>query len=79
MAGDAVVVRNGYRLSGLSITDLWIRYVGLGGTLTLPHLEAYLRDDGGTVPAGQYNVIVHAINERFMEMDLDHPIPYDRP
>jgi hypothetical protein len=79
MAGDPVVVHNAFRLSGLSITDLWIRYIGLGGTLTLPDLEMYLTNDDQILPVGQYNVIVHTINERFMEMDLNHPIPYDPP
>lgn len=59
----------------LSIGALWVRYFALGGSGT--------PEDVGDVLAGrshapryQHNVLVAALNERFQELDRDHPVPY---
>jgi hypothetical protein len=62
------------RDAGLTVDDLWLRYVGLGGT-ALPHeVERFMQ--GEEPPPDQHNVLVHALNERFVEMGGDHPVPY---
>jgi hypothetical protein len=67
--------------AGLSYSQLWLLYFALGGTATTEQVEAYVNvgagrpfDDGGI----QHDTLVHALNERFMDMDLDHPLPYQR-
>ncbi|MBV8950772.1 MAG: hypothetical protein JOZ99_07850, partial [Actinobacteria bacterium] len=55
--------------------ELWIRYFGLGGTSTPSDVHGYL--DGGPIRPGQHDVLAHALNERFVEMGMDHPVPYD--
>jgi hypothetical protein len=60
---------------GLSITDLWLRYFGLGGSSTPIELEAYLLGALQST-SGEHNLIVHAINERHVELGGDHPVPY---
>lgn len=63
------------RLSGLSVPDLWWRYFSLGGKETMHALRGFL---AGSEPTGvpDRNVLVHAMNERFAEQGLGHPVPY---
>ncbi len=65
-----------YRVDAkLSRGDLWFRYFELGGMSTRLELEAFLH--GALVPdAHDHNVIVHALNERFVELGGNHPVPY---
>jgi predicted DNA-binding ribbon-helix-helix protein len=59
----------------LSHGDLWLRYFELGGMSTSLELEAYLY--GALQPtAHDHDVIAHALNERFVEMGGNHPVPY---
>jgi hypothetical protein len=59
----------------LSHSELWLRYFALGGLATPIELEAYLY---GSLrpPAHEHDVLAHAINERFVELGGDHPVPY---
>ena len=60
---------------GLTISALWVRYFALGGMSTPLELEAVLF--GALIPrADDRNLIVLALNERFAELDLGHPLPY---
>jgi hypothetical protein len=60
---------------GLSVGALWSRYFALGGMSTPMELEAALF--GALVPgAHDRDLIVLALNERFAELDLGHPLPY---
>lgn len=61
--------------AGLSVDDLWIRYFGNGGTATAEELERFLA--GAPWPGSlQFDIVVSALNDRFTEIDLDHPVPY---
>ena len=63
-AGDeAQVFRTALVQAELTMSELWLRYIALGGTATAVVCRA---DPGGDV------------NERFSERDLDHPLPYHR-
>lgn len=60
---------------GLSVDDLWLRYFALGGMSSALEIEAYLL--GALVtPGNVHDRIAVALNERFAELDRDHPIPY---
>jgi hypothetical protein len=60
---------------GLSMTDLWVRYFGLGGMSTPSELEAYVV--GELEPTSyERNLVTHAINERHVERGENHPVPY---
>jgi len=63
------------REAGLTITELWIRYFGLGGMSTPIELEAYLLGALEPTPH-ERNLVAHAINEHHMELGGDHPVPY---
>ncbi len=63
------------REAGLSHGELWLRYFELGGMSSGLELEMYLC--GTAVPtAHDHDLIAAALNERFVEMGGNHPVPY---
>jgi len=61
--------------AGLSHGDLFLRYFELGGMSTALQLEAILY--GALDPSPHDGeVIAHALNERFVELGGNHPVPY---
>jgi hypothetical protein len=61
--------------AGLSHAELWLRYFALGGMSTALQLEAFLY--GALRPTSHdHDVIAHALNERFVELGGNHPVPY---
>jgi len=63
------------RLAGLSHGELWMRYFELGGMDSALELQAIVY--GALRPsAHDHDVIAHALNERFVELGGNHPVPY---
>ena len=61
--------------AGISLGDLWFRYFSVGGMSTALQLDAYLH--GALVPsAHDRDLVALALNERFTELGVDHPIRY---
>jgi hypothetical protein len=61
--------------AGLSHGELWLRYFELGGMSTALQLEAFLY--GVLRPTDHdYDVVAHALNERFVELGGNHPVAY---
>jgi hypothetical protein len=67
-----------WRLGALRPTDLWWRYVALGGNRGQPVLDAYL---AGTTrwPAGEHNAVAHALNEGLWDVGHASLAPYRAP
>jgi hypothetical protein len=67
---------NSYRIDAqLSNDELWLRYFELGGMSTGVDFEAFLL--GILQPSiHDHDVIAHALNERFVELGGNHPVPY---
>ncbi len=63
--------------SGLSMADLYVRYVGLGGSDTRRALTDHLRS-GGPMSIAEHDLAVLALNERFIEMNIADRLPYER-
>jgi hypothetical protein len=63
------------RDSGLSRSELWMRYFALGGMSQPLQLEAVLHGALETT-AHDHDQIAHALNERFTELGRNHPVPY---
>lgn len=61
--------------AGLSLDELWLRYFELGGMSTPVELEAQLFGALATTDH-DHDVIAHALNERFVELGRNHPVPY---
>jgi hypothetical protein len=59
----------------LSHGDLFLRYFELGGMSTAIELEAILYNALYPSPHDR-EVIAHALNERFVELGGNHPVPY---
>jgi hypothetical protein len=63
------------RDADLTHGELWLRYFELGGMSTGLQLEAFLC--GALLPTRHdHDVIAHALNERFVELGGNHPVPY---
>lgn len=63
------------RKAGLTYAELWLRYFELGGMSTALEVEAFLY--GALRPNDhEHDVIAHALNERFVELGGNHPVPY---
>ena len=63
------------QVADLTAGELWFRYFELGGMSSPLEVDAYLF--GALEPtAHDYNVLAHALNERFVELGGDHPVPY---
>ena len=59
----------------LTNAELWFRVFELGGMSSSLEVDAYLH--GALEPsAHEYDVLAHALNERFTELGGDHPVPY---
>lgn len=63
------------RDAGMSHGELWLRYFELGGMSTALQVEAFLY--GALEPSPHdYDVVAHALNERFVELGGNHPVAY---
>jgi hypothetical protein len=63
------------RSAGLSHGELWLRYFELGGMSSALELQAFLY--GALKPTPHdHDVVAHALNERFVELGGNHPVPY---
>jgi hypothetical protein len=63
------------RNAELTRSELWLRYFELGGMSTAFQLEAFLY--GALQPSSHdHDVIAQALNERFVELGGNHPVPY---
>jgi hypothetical protein len=73
--GTGFSLSDGWDLSGLSLDELWLRYLALGGTATAARVSAYAR--GLLHPDSyQHNLIAQAINDHFTDLGQDHPVSY---
>jgi hypothetical protein len=63
------------REAALSHGELWLRYFELGGMSTGLQVEAYLYGALRPTPHDR-DIIAHALNERFVELGGNHPVPY---
>jgi hypothetical protein len=73
--GPVDVLDSFRRDAALSHGELWLRYFELGGMSTGLQLEAYLY--GALLPSRHdHDLIAHALNERFVELGGNHPVPY---
>ena len=60
---------------GVSIVGLWLDYVALGGSLSAAQLGGFL-SGAEQVSDHDYDMLVHAVNERFLDRAGNHPLLY---
>lgn len=61
-----------------SITDLWVGYLALGGSLDLFAIEAYLHGLA-PLPPRQQDVLANAVNEHLEDLYQAAKVPYLHP
>jgi hypothetical protein len=70
-----VDLQDGYRASGLSLTELWLGYITIGGNAAQIEVEAYLT--GALIPDPlQHDILAHSLNEHFADQGLNYPVNY---
>ncbi|MBV8980443.1 MAG: hypothetical protein JO086_06060 [Acidimicrobiia bacterium] len=73
--GDETPLEQACRDAELSNGDLWLRYFALGGTASPGEVRAYVH--GGThLTRAQNDVVIQAMNERYMELERPNRLPY---
>lgn len=61
--------------AAMTLRDLWLRYFALGGMAGPDHLRQII--DGTVTPSHRdYDLMAQAINEQFIDLGRDHPVPY---
>lgn len=68
-------VRDGCSALGLATSDLWLHYVGIGGNVGLRDVDDFMAGRFQLVPH-ELDVLVQALNDRFVEINMNHPVPY---
>lgn len=63
------------RQLGLTVGQLWLECMRLGGNLSPDGLNTYL-DGGPELTDYEHDVIAHALNERFSDRDGGRPLAY---
>ena len=71
----AVALAAAQHMLGLSVAQLWLDYLGLGGNLPPAAIGAAL---AGAITLGDHDhdVLVQALNERFIDRAENHPLAY---
>ena len=59
----------------LSHDELWFRYFEMGGMSTAFEVEAFIYGALSPSPHDR-DLLAHALNERFVELGGNHPVPY---
>jgi hypothetical protein len=72
---DAAALEAGRLRLDMSHHRLWLDYFALGGNHVIAQIEDWLTG-ATTVPAHDYDVLAHALNEAFTDRHFDRPIPY---
>ena len=66
---------DGVVASGMSVNEVWLRQIGVGGAAAEIEVEAYVL--GLLEPSDhQHDVLAQAINEHFIAIGRDHPVAY---
>jgi hypothetical protein len=65
-------LRAGLALSDMSLHQLWVACLALGGNQGLDELRSYLSDQCGASPH-EHDIVAQALNERCAELDLGYP------
>jgi hypothetical protein len=59
----------------VSVRELWFDYVGLGGNLEIDDVRSFLSGQQH-VAERDYDLLVQAANDRFVDIGQDHPLAY---
>jgi hypothetical protein len=75
MTSEPLGLAEGIRVAGISDTELWMRYLAIGGSGTLEQVLAHVAS-ADCPDEHEHNVIAQALNDTFLEQGHDHPVGY---
>lgn len=78
MTFDVVPLEAARQFLGLSRHRLWEAYFELGGNNSPADVGRHL-SGGQQLPRLEHDMLVHALNEEFLDRDMNHPLSYSRP
>lgn len=70
---STAALQRGFELSGLSINDLWLAAMGIGGELTRRDISE-ITTGTRTATAFEHNVVASALNDFFVDQGHNHPV-----
>ena len=77
--GEPLAVANdieaGRRRLGMSARDVWVDYFAVGGNGSLAEVRGWL-SSAVRVPAREHDLLAQALNDRFTDIGLNHPLRY---
>jgi len=76
-AGQVKGIIDSRRRLGLSAMGLWIGYFAVGGNGSLADLTNWL-SGASALSVHDYDLLVQAVNDKFVALGMDHPVPYSR-
>jgi hypothetical protein len=68
-------LRDGFDLSGMTVEQAWLRYVGLGGVEGPAEMARQIRSQAA-MDDYEHDLIAQALNEHFLDHGQDHPVRY---
>ncbi len=74
-AGQVSRIDVNRRRLGMTTLGLWIGYFIVGGDGSLADLTAWLFG-AGQLSVRDYDLLVQAMNDQFVDRGLDHPVAY---
>lgn len=75
MSGQPTGLDQARQNAGLTHGELFLRYFELGGMSSALQVEAFVYDLARPTDH-DHDVLAHALNERFVELGGNHPVPY---
>lgn len=75
LTASAAMLRAGFALSELDLTDLHFGYLSVGGAMSLGEVGAVLRGER-EVPALEHDYLAQALNDYFTTRGPNHPVAY---
>ena len=76
-AAAALGLVDGRNRLGISMLTLWLGYISVGGNGSLTNVRNWLSGDGAP-PGLDHDMLAQALNDRFTEAGLNHPVAYSR-
>ena len=76
-AGQLRDIVDGGRRLGMTPLALWIGYLEVGGDGSLADVTGWL-SGADPLSVRDYDLLAQAVNDRFVVLGLDHPVPYSR-
>ncbi len=74
-SGIIAGIESGRRHLGMSTRDVWIGYFAVGGNGSQADVRGWLSSAVG-LPAREHDMLAQAVNDRFTEIGLNHPVRY---